>query len=73
MSVEQLVSPSQCSAALGLQMLDVPVCLGKTEGFPLRWHSNGKHRMALRGALHILFERRSEILDVFISLPVEGG
>lgn len=34
---------------------------------------DGKLRMALRGALHILFKRRSEILDVFISLPVEGG
>lgn len=29
--------------------------------------------VALRGALHILGKRRSEILDVFISLPVEGG
>lgn len=48
-------------------------CLGETEGFSLMCHSNGKHRMALRGALHILFKRRSEILDVFISLPVEGG
>lgn len=35
----------------------------------LQWQT----RMALRRALHILFKRRSEILDVFISLPVEGG
>lgn len=75
-SAEQLVSPDQDPAQSAL-LLQGCSCwmsqrvLVKQRGFlsPLTpvANTNGTR------ALHILFKRRSEILDVFISLPVEGG
>lgn len=60
------------SIALGLQMLDIKVCLGETLGFSFTCHLNDKHGMALKGGMHILFYR-SKMFDVFISVTAEGG
>lgn len=54
-------------------MLNAKVCLGETLGFSFTCHLNDKHRMSLKGGMHILFYRRSKIFDVFISVTVEGG